>query len=137
MLKPLFAIAALFVASRAGAETPATLLQAYAGEAVAQSRAYPGPSVAVGDRFFHAQRKDWSCATCHTANPTQMGRHVVTSKAIQPLAPSANPNRFQDRARVEKWFKRNCNDTVGRECTAAEKADVLAYLISLGKRSQP
>jgi hypothetical protein len=66
-----------------------------------------------------------------------VGRHVVTSKAIQPLAPSANPNRFQDRARVEKWFKRNCNDTVGRECTSAEKADVLAYLISLGKRSQP
>jgi hypothetical protein len=137
MLKPLFAAATLLVAFAAGAETPAAMLQAYAGEAASQSSGYPGPSAAAGDRFFHAQRKDWSCASCHTANPTQVGRHVVTSKAIQPLAPSANPNRFQDRARVEKWFKRNCNDTVGRECTSAEKADVIAYLISLGKRSQP
>ena len=46
--------------------------------------------------------------------------------------PSVNPARFQDRAKADKWFKRNCNDTVGRDCTAAEKADVLAYLISLG-----
>lgn len=132
----LLATFALLMAIDAAAETPAALLQSYVGEA-ARSGAYAGPSAASGDRFFHAQRKDWSCATCHTANPTQAGRHVVTGKAIQPLAPAANPNRFQDRARVEKWFKRNCNDTVSRECTAAEKADVLAYLISLGKRSQP
>ena len=38
---------------------------------------------------------------------------------------------IRDRCRVEKWFRRNCNDVVGRECTAAEKADVLAWLLTL------
>jgi len=130
MRKHTLAVAALFVALAARAETPATVLQSYAGAAAAQSKGYAGPSAATGDRFFHTQHKDWSCATCHTADPTRPGRHAVTGKPIQPLAPAANPNRFQERARAEKWFKRNCNDTLGRECTAAEKADVLAYLIA-------
>ena len=40
-------------------------------------------------------------------------------------------DRFTDVTRSEKWFRRNCNDVVGRECTAAEKADVLAWLLTL------
>lgn len=116
----------------APAETPASLLQAYASEAAAASRSYAGPSAPAGRRFFHQRRQDWSCASCHTADPRRSGKHAVTGKEIQPLAPSANPSRFQDRAKADKWFKRNCNDTVGRECTAMEKADVLAYLISFG-----
>ena len=36
-----------------------------------------------------------------------------------------------DVARVDKWFRRNCNDVLSRECSAAEKADVLAYLNGL------
>ena len=42
-----------------------------------------------------------------------------------------NAERFTDAAKSEKWFRRNCNDVVGRECTAAEKADVLAWLLTL------
>ena len=38
-----------------------------------------------------------------------------------------------DSARVDKWFRRNCKDVLARECSAAEKADVLAYLIGLGR----
>jgi hypothetical protein len=34
-------------------------------------------------------------------------------------------------AKVDKWFRRNCNDVLERECSAAEKADVLAYVIQL------
>lgn len=132
MRKTISTIAVLILSATAQAETPASLLQAYAGDAAAASRAYAGPSAPAGDRFFHQQHKDWSCASCHTADPRRGGKHAVTGKTIQPLAPSANPARFQDRARADKWFKRNCNDTVGRECTAVEKADVLAYLISLG-----
>ena len=49
------------------------------------------------------------------------------------MAPAANPQRFSDAAKVEKWFKRNCNDVLGRACTAQEKGDVLAYLMSLAK----
>jgi hypothetical protein len=32
---------------------------------------------------------------------------------------------------MEKWFKRNCGDVLGRVCTPAEKGDVIAYLNSL------
>jgi hypothetical protein len=44
------------------------------------------------------------------------------------LAPSAQSDRFSDPEKVEKWFKRNCTWTWGRECTAQEKGDFLAYL---------
>ncbi|MEA3244387.1 MAG: DUF1924 domain-containing protein, partial [Pseudomonadota bacterium] len=33
-----------------------------------------------------------------------------------------------DGKKIEKWFKRNCKWTLGRECTAQEKADFLAYI---------
>jgi len=69
-----------------------------------------------------------SCAICHTDDPAQAGRHVFTDKAIKPLAPTANAERFSDPAKVEKWFKRNCTEVVGRECTTAEKADYIAYV---------
>ena len=85
-----------------------------------------------GKVFFNSTHgTDWRCATCHTANPLQQGKHAVTGKVIAPMAPAANPERFTDAAKTEKWFRRNCNDVVGRECTAAEKADFLAYLVSL------
>ena len=32
--------------------------------------------------------------------------------------------------KIEKWFKRNCKEAWGRECTAQEKADFLTYLIT-------
>ncbi len=47
------------------------------------------------------------------------------------MAPAVNPKAFTDSAKVDKWFRRNCNDVLNRECSAAEKADVLAYLIGL------
>ena len=132
-----FAIAiALLAALPARADTPQQLLDRYAAQARAEVAGYPGPSSATGNRFFHARHSDWSCASCHTADPRQPGRHAVTGKPIRPLAPAADPTRFTDSAKVEKWFKRNCKDTRGRECTAAEKADLLAYLISLGNRSK-
>jgi hypothetical protein len=61
------------------------------------------------------------------------GKHASTGKAIAALAPTANGERFTDSAKTEKWFRRNCNDVVGRECTAAEKADTLAWLLSLSR----
>ena len=58
-------------------------------------------------------------------------RLTGTGKVIGPLAPAFNPERFTDAAKTEKWFRRNCNDVMGRECTAGEKADVLAWLLTL------
>ena len=119
------------------AESPASLLAGYQAAAIARAPAYQGPSARLGSEFFRTRGRDWSCASCHTADPRRPGRHAVTGKSIRPLAPGADPTRFTDRARAEKWFKRNCNDTLGRECTAAEKADLLAYLMSLDERSTP
>jgi hypothetical protein len=58
-------------------------------------------------------------------------KHASTGKAIDPLAPAANPDAFTDAARVDKWFRRNCKDVLSRECTAAEKSDVVAFLLAL------
>jgi cytochrome c peroxidase len=87
-----------------------------------------------GEKFFTSKHgKEWSCATCHNAPPTSDGKHASTDKTIAPLAPSYNAKRFTDEAKVNKWFKRNCNDVLARECSPLEKADVMAYLNNLKK----
>ena len=134
MKRAVLLLAAVLAGPAAHAETPGSLLQVYQAAAAAQSAAYSGPSASRGSDFFHARGKEWSCASCHTADPRQPGRHAVTGKSIRPLAPAANPERFSSREKAEKWFKRNCNDTLGRECTSAEKADFVAYLLSPGSR---
>ena len=110
----------------AHAITPAEQLSAYTAQAGAPVQ------TARGQKFFNSRHgKDWSCASCHGASPTGPGKHASTGKLIAPLAPAFNPERFADSAKTEKWLRRNCNDVVGRECSAAEKADVLAWLITL------
>ena len=71
-----------------------------------------------------------SCVTCHGADPRAPGRHARTGKAIEPLAPAANPTRLSDPETIEKWFRRNCEWTWGRACTPQEKGDFLSYLNS-------
>ena len=97
--------------------------------------ATPGELAACsGEQFFTGKHgREWACASCHGAPPTQAGKHAATGKPISALAPAFNPERFTDPAKVEKWFRRNCNDVVGRECSAGEKADVLAWLTTLKK----
>lgn len=85
-----------------------------------------------GQSFFTTERQHgWSCATCHGAPPNRSGEHVKTKKTIAPMAPAFNELALTKEAKVDKWFRRNCNDVVGRECTAQEKADVIAYLLSV------
>jgi len=75
--------------------------------------------------------KPRSCASCHTSDPRQTGKHVRTGKPIKPMAPSVNSDRFTDPKKIAKWFKRNCKWTLGRECNAQEKGDFTKYLKSL------
>lgn len=110
----------------AHAITPAEQLAAYTAQATAPAKAERGQQL-----FTSKHGKDWSCASCHTATPTSDGKHASTAKVIQPMAPAVNPERFTDPAKTEKWFRRNCNDVMGRECTPTEKADVLAWLLTL------
>jgi Domain of unknown function (DUF1924) len=116
----------LLGATLSQAATPADLLADYtaqAGSPASQTR---------GQQFFNTkQGREWSCATCHSTVPTQGGKHAATGKAITALAPAANPARFTDAVKAEKWFRRNCRDVADRECTAAEKADVLSWLMTL------
>ena len=112
----------------AQAAKPAELLAEYTAKAGAEA------SVERGEKLFTtrgAGEMGWSCSSCHGSTPTYNGRHILSEKSIPPLAPAANANRFTDRARVEGWFKTNCNDVLGRSCTAAEKADMLSWLLSL------
>lgn len=113
-------------AATAQAATPAQLLSGYTAQAGAAA------SPARGQQFFTTTHgREWSCASCHGQLPTKPGRHAGTGKPIAALAPAASAARFTDPAKVEKWFRRNCNDVAGRECTPAEKADVLAWLLTL------
>lgn len=106
--------------------TPEAQLQHWSAQAGSPGNAQRGQT------FFSTQHgAEWSCASCHGTPPTAQGKHANTGKTIAPLAPAFNPKAFTDTAKVDKWFRRNCNDVVNRACSAAEKADVLAYLNSL------
>jgi hypothetical protein len=114
------------------AEQPLDFLTLFTAQAKLDNAGFSGFDASRGEQFFKSRHgADWSCSTCHTENPTAMGQHTVTKKDIKPMAPSANPERFTNTAKVEKWFKRNCKDVVTRECTSQEKGDVLTYLLSL------
>lgn len=91
------------------------------------------PANAIEGKLFFTSRhaNDWSCATCHGAPPSRDGEHASTGKRIAPLAPAINPAAFTNQRRTDKWFRRNCNDVLDRTCTEQEKANVLAYLLSI------
>ncbi len=75
--------------------------------------------------------KERNCATCHTTDLTKQGKHARTGKTIEPMAPSVNLKRFTKVKKIKKWFVRNCKWTLGRECTAQEKGDFLAFIKNL------
>ena len=91
----------------------------------------PGNAARGQQLFTTRQGGEWSCSSCHHSPPTTRGQHASTGKPIAPLAPAFNREAFTDTAKVDKWFRRNCKDVLSRECSAGEKADVLAYLLSL------
>jgi hypothetical protein len=113
------------------AETPGEIMAALQQDAKT-TPGFQGFSSTRGESFFNSKHgNDWSCSSCHTGNASASGKHAKTGKVIAPLAPSANAERFSNPKKVDKWFKRNCNDVLGRVCTTQEKGDVLAYLLTL------
>jgi cytochrome c553 len=128
------ALAALFIVLAALVALPAAAADTSAAEQLARWSAQAGAAgrAEQGRAFFSSRHGGaWSCSSCHGNPPTQAGQHASTGKDIAPLAPAFNPQAFTDSARVDKWFRRNCKDVLARECSAAEKADVLAYLTGL------
>lgn len=120
------AAAVLPATSLAGDTTPTAQLERFSTQAGAAGQAERG-------RVFFISRHggEWSCASCHGQPPVGAGRHAGTGKALEPLAPAFNPASLTDSTRVDKWLRRNCRDVLQRECSAQEKADVIAYLLGL------
>jgi Domain of unknown function (DUF1924) len=122
----LFSAALLHGAVQAADTTPAQQLERFSAQA-------GSPGLAERGRVFFTSRQggEWSCSSCHGQPPAGPGKHASTGKPIPPMAPAANAQAFTDTAKVDKWFRRNCKDVLQRECSAGEKADVLAYLIGV------
>ncbi len=122
-------LAALGMTAAAAADSPASLMAHYAQAAGVPVSGLSATRGAALYRTEHPGRngQPMSCASCHTASPKQAGQTRV-GKRIEPLAPAANPQRFTDAAKVEKWFRRNCQDVLQRECSAQEKGDFIAWL---------
>ncbi len=106
----------------------------YATAAKAASPAFAGFSAARGEKLhvtnFALGKPDTpACTSCHGNDPRAAGK-TLTGKLIEPMALSVSPGRYADPAKVEKWFKRNCNEVLGRECTPLEKGDWLTFVSS-------
>lgn len=120
------------VACYAASAARQAVLDHFKAAAEASGQPFSGFSAERGKAFFlasHGSGDTPSCSTCHTTDPTATG-HTRVGKAIQPMAVSANPDRFTDLAKVEKWFRRNCHTVLGRDCTAAEKGDFITFMAS-------
>jgi cytochrome c peroxidase len=119
-------VALLVAAGEAADPARQAILDGYA------TQAGVAPSAGRGKTFFFATHSGGkpdtaSCASCHGQDPRVAGR-TRAGKPIEPLAVSVAPSRFTDPAKVEKWFGRNCQTVLARACTAAEKADFIAFM---------
>lgn len=108
-------------------------LASYASAAKAADPAFSGFSAERGKilylQTFTGGKPDTpSCTSCHGREPRISGR-TPTGKTIEPVAASVSPTRYTDPAKVEKWFKRNCTEVMGRECSAREKGDWLSFML--------
>lgn len=133
-MKTRYLVPVLLAVNVAWAGSPQQILDSLVQEA---RQVQPGftASAARGEQFYRAKQTGGkaadSCASCHTDNPKAEGKHIKTHKLIEPLAPSVNKQRFTDAEQVEKWFRRNCREVLGRVCTPQEKADFTAYVLSV------
>jgi len=136
MIRPLLIAAAMLAlpaVAAAGDARRDTILTEYAALARKADSAFDGFSAERGEALF---RTPWaggdprtpSCTACHTDDPTKPGRNAKTGRPIDPVAVSANPQRFADMAEVEKQFGRDCKSVLGRPCTPQEKGDYVTFM---------
>lgn len=138
----LFALLSLSsVSAYADAVTAQKIADKYAATAKVVDSSYVGLSAEEGKTFFNREviqfkgdvktpGKAIACASCHTSNPADTGKHILTGKAIKPLSPVVNPKRFSSVKDVEKKFTKHCNEVVGSDCTPQEKGNYIAYLLT-------
>ncbi|MDQ3262716.1 MAG: DUF1924 domain-containing protein [Myxococcota bacterium] len=132
------ALAKLFPIPEAEAAPRPALLEDYQREAQAETPSFSADPQRGRALYFIEHDKNGkptSCATCHTDDARRPGKSPV-GKLIEPLAPSANPDRFTDRKQADRWYDRNCKQVLGRVCTPGEKADFLSYLLTLSSEGR-
>lgn len=105
------------------------LMQSYQSQGAVIGNAQTGEKLWSKTYVGKAPFTSRSCKTCHTTNLKDSGEHVRTGKNLKPLAPSANSKSLTSEKKIKKWFKRNCKWTVGRECNAQEKSDILSFIL--------
>jgi mono/diheme cytochrome c family protein len=128
----LTAVLSLSLSSTSFAGPRDELLAQYASAAKAADPAFAGFSAVRGKALylqtFTGGKPDTpSCTRCHGKDTRAPGQ-TLTGKSIEPVALSASPTRYADPAKVEKWFKRNCTEVMGRECSPREKGDWLSFM---------
>lgn len=122
------------VSAHADVANAEKLAQKYTTIAKIVNPGYAGPSATEGKIFFNRKitinGNEAACASCHTPNPANEGKHIVTGKAIRPLSPAVNNKRFNDLDKVEDKFTEHCNDIIGADCTPEEKANFIGYVLT-------
>lgn len=124
-----------FLSKPLHAEAIDDLINHYANLAASENQSFvdfdPGRGKELYLKQFSTGKIDTpSCTTCHTNDPTQVGE-TRAGKAIDPMAVSMSPERYQTLKKAEKWFGRNCRSVLGRECTVIEKGDFLSFMKGL------
>ena len=124
----LFCLVTFFCSSALATPAVEQLLQEYRLQGAAKFSANNGQQ--FWNRAFTTTGNGQArrCASCHTSNVRQAGQHAITGREIKPLAPSVLSKRLTNPKKIRKWLKRNCQWTLGRECSAQEKGDVLMFL---------
>lgn len=123
------------ISAQASVANAKKLVIIYHTQAIAENKDFPGPSAEEGKVFFNnkvkaANGKETACASCHTANPADNGKNIETGKTIKPLSPVVNEKRFADFDKVEAKFTQHCVDILGADCTAAQKANYISYVLT-------
>lgn len=123
------------VSAQASIANAKKLIMIYHTQAIAANKEFAGPSAEEGKIFYNnkvktANGKEVACASCHTTNPADKGKNVVTGKVIKPLSPAVNAKRFADFDKVEAKFSQHCVDILGSDCTAAQKANYISYVLT-------
>ena len=130
----ILACAAIVLSSASQAGVREDQLAQYASAAKAASPGFAGLSAERG-RLLHTQNftggkpDSPACTSCHGKDTRGTGR-APSGKTIEAMAVSTSPTRYTDPAKVEKWFKRNCTEVLGRVCTEQEKGDWLTFMLS-------
>lgn len=131
----LFAVGTFSLSAQADVETAKAFARKYAVVAKNINPDFKGFIPELGRAFFKREftvkGKQVSCSSCHTDNPANPGKHIVTGKPIKPLSPVVEKSRFTSVDKVEEKFVEHCNDILGRDCTAQEKGNYIAYLLTV------